>query len=68
MEAIVHEARTKFVERALACEEVILAHSRKRIPAAELVQGARAVPAGEIHELLAFKNGKPPSGFYKLIP
>jgi antitoxin (DNA-binding transcriptional repressor) of toxin-antitoxin stability system len=68
MEATVQEARTKLVERALAGEELILTRSGKRIPTAELVPGARRVPAGEVHPLPAFKNGKLPGGIDKLIP
>jgi antitoxin (DNA-binding transcriptional repressor) of toxin-antitoxin stability system len=40
MEATMHEAKTqlsKLVERALAGEEVILTHGRKRVPAVKLV-------------------------------
>jgi antitoxin (DNA-binding transcriptional repressor) of toxin-antitoxin stability system len=63
-----HEAKTqlsKLVELMLAGEEVILTRGRNRMPVAKLVAVEPRVPAGEIHTLPVFKNGKRPIGLYK---
>ena len=68
MEATMHEAKTqlsKLVERALAGEEIILTHGRKKIPVVKLVPVDRVAPVGEIKTLPVFKNGKRPIGLYK---
>lgn len=68
MEATMHEAKSqlsRLVERALAGEEVVLTRGRKRVPAVKLVAVKPGPPAGEIHSLPVFKNGKRPIGLYK---
>ena len=68
MEATMHQAKTqlsKLVKLAIAGEEEILTHGRKRIPAVKLVPVGAALPAGEITSFPAFKDGKRPIGLYK---
>ena len=68
MEATMHQAKTqlsKLVKMAIAGEEVILTHGRKRIPAVKLVPVGAALPVGEVTSFPAFKDGKRPIGLYK---
>ena len=68
MEATMHQAKTqlsKLVKMAIAGEEVILTHGRKRIPAVKLVPVGAVLPVGEVTLFPAFKDGKRPIGLYK---
>jgi antitoxin (DNA-binding transcriptional repressor) of toxin-antitoxin stability system len=68
MEATMHQAKTqlsKLVKMAIAGEEVILTHGRKRVPAVRLVPVGTALPVSEITSFPAFKDGKRPIGLYK---
>jgi len=68
MEATMHQAKTqlsKLVKLAIAGEEVILTHGRKRVPAVRLVAVNSAPPAGVVTSFPAFKDGKRPIGLYK---
>ena len=68
MDATMHQAKTqlsKLVKMAIAGEEVILTHGRKRVPAVRLVPVGTALPVSEITSFPAFKDGKRPIGLYK---
>ena len=68
MEATIHQAKThlsKLVKRALAGEEVILTHGRKRQPTVKLVAVERKLVDSEVTSFPAFKDGKRPIGLYK---
>jgi antitoxin (DNA-binding transcriptional repressor) of toxin-antitoxin stability system len=53
------------VKLAIAGEEVILTHGRKRVPAVRLVAVKPSVPVGEVTKFPPFKDGKRPIGLYK---
>jgi antitoxin (DNA-binding transcriptional repressor) of toxin-antitoxin stability system len=68
MEATMHQAKTqlsKLVKMAIAGEEVILTHGRKRVPAVKLVPVGAALQGGKVTSFPAFKDGKRPIGLYK---